>query len=277
MPRIDAHHHFWKYDPREYDWISDDMKVIRRDFLPEHLKKEIAQAGVDGVVSVQARQTVEETTWLLGMAESNAFIRAVVGWAPLIDPKVNALLEKWAARPKLRSLRHVLQGEADPRYMLRADFNNGIRALHHFGIAYDILIYERHLPQTIEFVDRHPAQVFILDHIAKPRIKERELSPWRENIRELAKRPNVYCKISGMVTEADPKAWTEADLKPYLDAVLEAFHPRRLMFGSDWPVCLVAASYSRWHSVVRQYIARLSPAEQNRILGETALEAYAIR
>ena len=174
-------------------------------------------------------------------------------------------------------MRHVLQGEKDERYMLREDFNNGIRALHHYGLVYDILIFERHLPQTIEFVDRHPGQVFVLDHIAKPKIKEHEISPWRENIRELAKRPKVYCKISGMVTEADWKNWTEADLKPYIDTVVEAFTPRRLMFGSDWPVCLVAAKYAKWHEFVSQSIAKLSEAERDRILGGTAIEAYSLK
>jgi len=275
-PLIDAHHHLWKYDAKEYDWIDDSMRVIRRDFLPPDLKRELDAAGVSGAVSVQARQTVEETRWLLDFASRNSFIRGVVGWAPLIDPKVTGIIEGFARNPKLRGMRHVLQGEKDDRYMLRDDFNNGIRALHHFGLVYDILIFERHLPPAIELVDRHPGQTFVLDHVAKPKIREHVISPWRENIREFAKRPNVYCKISGMVTEADWKNWTEDDLKPYLDTVLEAFTPRRLMFGSDWPVCLVASSYVRWHKLVSKSIARFTEAERSRILGGTAIQAYGL-
>lgn len=275
-PRIDAHHHLWRYNAKEYDWIDDSMAALRRDFLPVHLKAEIDKAGIDGVVSVQARQVVEETRALLDFAAHNTFMRGVVGWVPLVDPKVGAQIEKFLPNPKLKGMRHVLQGEADDRYMLRKDFNAGIQALHYYGLVYDILIYERHLPQTIQFVDQHPGQMFVLDHIAKPKIKEHVISPWRENIRELAKRPNVYCKISGMVTEADPKHWTDQDLKPYIDTVLEAFTPRRLMFGSDWPVCLAAASYTRWHDFVVKSIAKLSQTERDRILGGTAVEAYSL-
>jgi L-fuconolactonase len=275
-PVIDAHHHFWTYSAEEYGWISDTMQAIRRSFLPADLKREIAAAGVDGVVSVQARQTVEETRWLLELASQHDFIRGVVGWVPLIHPRAGAMIEKFAPNPKLRAIRHVLQDEKDNHYMLREDFNNGIRALHHFGLVYDILIFERHLPHAIQFVDRHPGQRFVLDHVAKPRIRDGVVSPWRENIRELAKRPNVYCKISGMATEADWKTWTEADLAPYIDTVLEAFTARRLMFGSDWPVCLVATSYKRWHDTVVKAIGKLSESERARILGGTAIEAYGL-
>ena len=205
---IDAHHHFWQYDPAQYAWIDEAKSVLRRDFLPEHLAAEIAAAGVDGVVSVQARQTIEETGWLLDFADRNEFIRGVVGWAPLVSPRVADDLARLSDRKKLKAVRHVLQDEPDDDYMLRADFNDGIRGLAQFGLAYDILIYERQLPQAIQLVDRHPSQVFVLDHIAKPRIGEGLLSPWRENIRELARRQNVYCKISGMVTEADWQRWT---------------------------------------------------------------------
>lgn len=178
--RIDAHHHFWKYDPVEYDWISDEMSVIRRDFLPADLQAEIRATGIDGVVSVQARQIVQETAWLLDFAQVNDFIKGVVGWVPLVSRTVAADLARFAENPKLRAVRHVLQGEADERYMLRPDFNAGIRSLKQFDLAYDILIFERHLPQTIEFVDQHPAQIFVLDHVAKPRIKEGVIEPWKK-------------------------------------------------------------------------------------------------
>jgi L-fucono-1,5-lactonase len=272
--RIDSHHHFWKYGPEEYGWIDDSMKVIRRDFLPADLEKEIQAAGIDGVVSVQARQTLEENRFLLDFARRYDFIRGVVGWAPLTDPNVKGVLEEFAGQRKAKGVRHGLQGEPDERYMLRDDFNRGVALLKEFGLVYDILIFERHLPQTLQFVDRHPNQVFVLDHIAKPRIKDGYLSPWQTNIVQLAHRPNVYCKLSGMVTEADYQNWTVQELTPYIDTVLSAFGAKRVLFGSDWPVCLVACPYGRWVEVVRKHIGGLSEAEQERILGGTAMEAY---
>lgn len=272
--KIDSHHHFWNYDPVEYGWIDEAMKAIRRDFLPEHLREEIASVGVAGVVSVQARQNLRETEWLLGLAAQNEFIKGVVGWVDLVSSKVAAEMERFAAHPKLKSVRHVVQGEPDDHFILREDFNRGIRELKKFSLVYDLLIFERHLPATIQFVDAHPSQIFVLDHIAKPQLREGLFEPWHQNIRELAKRPNVCCKISGMVTEADFATWTETQLRPYFDAVLEAFGPRRLMFGSDWPVCLVACGYARWHQIVSGWVAQLSCEEQARILGGTAVEVY---
>jgi L-fuconolactonase len=273
---LDAHHHFWRYTPEEYGWIDDSMAAIRRDFLPPELEKEIRIAGVDGVISVQARQSVEETRWLLELADAHPFIRGVVGWAPLVDPAAPRLLAEWrAAHPKLRGVRHVLQGEPDERYMLRDDFNRGIAALAGLGLAYDILIYERQMPAAIELADRHPDQVFILDHIGKPRIREHALEPWRSNLRELARRPNVYCKLSGMTTEAAP-GWTEVQLRTFFQAVLEAFGPARLMFGSDWPVCVPTCSYARWMSLARGWTERLAPDEQRWIFGGAAAAAYGI-
>jgi L-fuconolactonase len=272
--KIDSHHHFWKYSVEEYPWIGDAMAGLRRDFLPEHLKAEIAAVGIDGVVSVQARQTVGETEWLLSLADGNDFIKGVVGWVPLVDSRVREIVAKFAASPKLRAVRHVVQDEPDDRFILRDDFNRGVSTLKEFGLVYDILIYERQLVPAIEFVDRHPGQVFVLDHIAKPRIQDNAIEPWRTNIREMARRPDVYCKISGMVTEADWKTWTPGQLRPYFDAVLEAFGPGRLMFGTDWPVCLAAAGYSRSVDVVRKFSAELSADEQARVFGGTAVEAY---
>ncbi|MEI8313523.1 MAG: amidohydrolase family protein [Verrucomicrobiota bacterium] len=272
--KIDSHHHFWRYDPVEYGWIDDAMRVIRRDFLPEDLRAEIARAGIEGVVSVQARQSLAETRWLLELADGNDFIKGVVGWVDLSSPKVVEDLERFAANPKFKSVRHVIQGEPDDSFIMRGDFNRGIRELKQFSLAYDILILERHLPQTIRFVDAHPDQVFVVDHIAKPCIRDGSFEPWNTNIRELARRPNVFCKVSGMVTEADYDSWTEALLKPYFDTVLEAFGPARLMFGSDWPVCLLACDYARWHKLVSGWVADLSLPEQARVLGGTATEAY---
>lgn len=276
VERIDAHHHFWIYTPREYAWIDDSMAAIRRDFLPEHLAGEIHAAGIDGVISVQARQTLEETNWLLGLASEHDFIRGVVGWVPLIDPAVTGILEPLAQHVRLKAVRHVLQGEPDDRYMLRDDFNQGVAALEQFGLVYDILIFERHLAAALEFVDRHPRQIFALDHIAKPCIREHRVSPWGENLRKLAERENVYCKLSGMVTEADRKTWTKEDLAPYFDTVLEAFGPSRLMFGSDWPVCLAATTYGRWSDLVSRQIYSLPEDEQDSILGATANRVYGL-
>jgi L-fuconolactonase len=275
---IDAHHHLWKYSAAEYGWITPEMRAIRRDFLPRDLEPLMHHFDIDGTVAVQARGTLEETAWLLGLAEKHPLIRGVVGWVPLTDGAgVKRSLEKFASNPKLRGVRHVVQDEPDPRYILRPDFNEGVSALGEFGLRYDVLIFERHLPVAIEFVDRHPDQTFILDHVAKPRIKDGILSPWDRNMRELAKRQNVYCKLSGMVTEADPQHWTPELLQPYIDVVLASFGPRRIMYGSDWPVMLLAGNdYGRWYRTVTVAIEKLSKAEQARIMGGTAAEAYGI-
>ena len=274
---VDSHHHFWRYTPAEYGWIDENMAAIRRDFLPADLQQEIAVAGVDAVVSVQARQSVEETRWLLALATHNPFIAGVVGWVPLVSPTVAADLARFAAPPKLVAIRHVLQDEPDPLFMLSADFQAGIGALRAYNLAYDILIYHRHLPQTIELVDRHPAQSFVIDHMAKPSIKDGTVEPWARGMRELSRRPHVCCKLSGMVTEVCRPHWSLADLRPYFDVVLEAFGPERVLFGSDWPVCLVACGYARWMEIVQELIAPLSSVERAAILGDNARRVYRLR
>lgn len=271
---IDAHHHYWQYNPVEYDWIDDSMKVIRTDFLPDKLAPTIQEAGINGVVSVQARQLVKETDWLLGMARQNKFMKGVVGWLPLIEDDIERYLEKYSGEKLLKGLRHVIQGEPDQEFILRSDFNRGISLMKKYALVYDILIVERQLPNTIRFVDQHPDQAFVLDHIAKPRIGRNELSPWKENIQELAKRKNVSCKISGMVTEANFQSWTPEQLQPYFDVILEAFGSDRLLFGSDWPVCLVATSYKNWMDLVLKAIASCSETEQAYIMGENAVRVY---
>ncbi len=275
--KIDTHHHFWKYSVEEYGWIDEPMRAIRRDFLPEHLHAEMTAAGIDGAISVQARQTLEETRWLLEMAAENDFIKAAVGWVPLIDEGVRDILCEFVPHAKFRGVRHVLQGGPDERYMLREDFNRGVSALAEFGLVYDLLVFERQLPQSVEFVDRHPNQVFVLDHIAKPRIGENVLEPWRANMLELARRENVFCKVSGMVTEADYANWTEAQLQPYLETALEAFGPKRLMFGSDWPVSLVASPYKAWLEIVERFASRLSTDEQASLFAGAAVRAYGLK
>ena len=276
LERIDAHHHLWRYAKEEYGWISDEMGVLARDFLPEDLRRVLLASGIHGSIAVQARQTLEETSWLLHLAGEYDFIRGVVGWAPLARPEFPAILERLQEFEKLKGLRHVIQDEPDDDFMHRSDFNAGVALLKQFGLVYDILIFDRHLPAAISFVDRHPAQVFVLDHLAKPRIRDRELEPWRTNIRELARRENVYCKVSGMVTEANWKTWSPADLQPYFDVVLQAFGPKRLMAGSDWPVCLLATTYQTWFSTVEEFIRPLSFAERELILGGVASEVYSV-
>jgi L-fuconolactonase len=275
MPlRLDSHQHFWKYSDAEYGWIDD--KVLRRDFLPDDLHKELRGAKIDGSISVQARQTLGETEWLLSLADQHKFIKGVVGWVPLTSPTVEADIEKFAARKKLKAVRHVIQDEKDDQYILRDDLSAGVALLDKHGLAYDILIYDRHLPYAIQFVDRHPKQRFIVDHIAKPRIREGAVMPWRDNLREIAKRPNVWCKISGVVTEADHKHWTEAQLRFYIDSAIDAFTPKRVMFGSDWPVCLEATTYKDWADLMHRATQHFSIAERASIFGGAAMEAYRI-
>jgi L-fuconolactonase len=275
MPlKLDSHQHFWKYSDAEYGWIEDPK--LRRDFLPDDLHKQLRAAKIDGSISVQARQTTGETEWLLSLAARYSFLKGVVGWVPLISPTVEADIEKFAADKKLKAVRHVVQDEQDDQYILREDFNAGVALLDKHGLAYDILIFDRHLPYAIEFVDRHPKQRFIVDHIAKPRIREGAVLPWRDNLREMAKRPNVWCKISGVVTEADHKHWTEAQLRFYIDTAIDAFGPKRIMFGSDWPVCLSATTYQDWRDLMHRATQKLSESEQAAIFGGTAAEAYRI-
>ncbi|MFY9151726.1 MAG: amidohydrolase family protein [Prolixibacteraceae bacterium] len=271
---IDTHHHFWNYNPVEYDWIDDEMAVIRKSFLPEQLKETLAQTGVQGVVSVQARQCLEETDWLLSLAAENDFIRGIVGWVPLSDQSVGQILEKYSGNNWLKGVRHVVQGEPDPAFILREDFNRGVSLLKKYDLVYDILITENQIPNTIRFVDQHPGQQFVLDHIAKPKIATNEIEAWSRNLKELSRRENVSCKISGMVTEANYKTWTEEQLQPYFDVVLEAFGPSRLMFGSDWPVCLVAAEYRNWLNLVKKVVAGFSIQEQEQIYFKNAMSIY---
>lgn len=274
---IDAHHHLWRYNAADYPWMDEKLAVLRRDFSPTDLEPEMRAAGIDGTVAVQARQSLKETEALLAQASQYPWIRGVVGWAPLTASDFAGSLDRLSSDPNLKGLRHIVQDEPDDNYILRADFNHGITALRGAGLVYDILIFERHLPQAIQFVDRHPSQTFVLDHIAKPRIAERLLEPWRQRMIELARRENVYCKVSGMVTEAQWESWKEEDLRPYWEVVLEAFGPHRLMAGSDWPVCLVASTYTRWFDVIERWAAPLAPGERDRILGGTATEVYGLR
>ena len=275
--KIDAHHHFWRYNTDEFGWIDESMQRIRRDFLPSDLAQELRATGIDGVVSVQARQSLEETEWLLSLAVENDFIKGVVGWVPLVEPQIRDHLARLSTNKKLKAVRHVVQAEPDEQFLSRKDFSAGIESLSEFSLVYDILILERQLPQAIEFVDLHPEQIFVLDHIAKPKIKENLIDDWAGQMCQLGRRPNVFCKVSGMVTEADFQTWTVEQLKPYWDMVLAAFGPERVMFGSDWPVCLVACEYTRWYETVLELASYLSPSEQTQLFGETATRVYRLQ
>lgn len=271
---IDSHQHFWNFNQKEFDWINDEMGLIKRSFLPKDLKNTISDTYVEGVISVQARQSLQETQWLLQLASKNEFIKGIIGWIPLSQNNVSDLLSDLNKNPLLKGVRHVIQGEPDPRFILGKNFNNGISQLKKFGLVYDILILSHQLTNAIQFVDQHPDQLFVLDHIAKPEIKINEIQIWEGKIKELAQRENVSCKLSGMVTEADFTNWTEDQLKPYFDVVLETFGPGRILFGSDWPVCLVATSYKAWVDLVKKWISELSINEQEQILGKNAISIY---
>lgn len=275
--RLDAHQHFWLYDPARDTWITDEMAVLKRDFLPDELRVELEANRVDGSIAVQAAQSEEETRFLLDLASRYPFIKGVIGWVDLCAEDISERLARFSREEKLCGFRHIVQAEPDDRFMLRDDFSRGIAALKEFGFTYDILIYERQLPAAIELVERHPEQRFILDHIAKPRIRERIISPWAERIREIARYPNVYCKISGLVTEADWRKWRQDDFRPYLDVVFEAFGPERVMFGSDWPVCLLAASYRQVVELIETYMESLTIEEKAGIFGKNAARVYRVK
>ena len=272
--RIDAHQHFWKYNSQRDSWITDDMRVLRADFLPHHLAPLLQQEGFDGCVAVQADQSEEETALLLQLEEENPFIKGVVGWVDLQSSKVEERLGHFAQAKKLKGLRHIVQAEADEQFMLRPAFMHGISLLQTFNFTYDILIYPAQLPSAEKLVAAFPHQKFIVDHLAKPIIKSGEVEMWEKDLRRLAQHQNVYCKISGMVTEADWQHWNQAHFTPYLDVVTEAFGTHRLVYGSDWPVCLLAATYQQQLGIVQKYFQTFSESEQAQIFGGNAQQFY---
>jgi L-fuconolactonase len=275
--RIDAHQHFWRYNPDEYGWIDDSMARLQRDFLPSDLQPELEHAGFDGCIAVQARQTIEETRWLLELADASPVILGVIGWVDLQSENVWSQLKEFSENPKLLGVRHAVQGEPDDGFMLRPEFLRGVAALEEFGLTYDILIYPRHLPVAAEFVQRFPRQRFVLDHLAKPFIKRGEIEPWRSDLRRLAELPHVHCKLSGMITEADWQGWTPEQMLPYIEVAFECFGTERLMIGSDWPVCTVAGSYSRTMNVVIEFLKGHSDGEREAVLGGTAAKFWQLR
>ena len=271
--RIDAHHHLWNYSPQEYAWLDASMAALRRNFTVDDLASALQTAHMDAAIAVQARQTIAETTWLLESAEATDKICGVVGWAPLLDSALPATLDLFASRNKLLGMREIVQAEP-AGYLDQPSFNRGIEELTRRSLTYDLLLRENQLVEAIRFVDRHPRQRFVLDHAAKPRIAARELQPWKANLHALAQRSHVYCKLSGLVTEAQWSNWTIVTLRPYLDVCVEAFGPSRLMAGSDWPVCLVASTYPQWWSVLSEYFAAFTEQERQHIFGATAIKFY---
>lgn len=271
--RIDSHQHFWKFDPVRDSWIDDTMSAIQRDFLPNDLLTELQNNHFEGCVAVQASQSEEETNFLLDLASKNDFIKGVVGWIDLRAENVAERLRFYSNYKTLKGFRHVVQGEPDD-FMYGAAFRRGIASLKEFDYTYDILIFHRQLPVAISLVQDFPEQRFVIDHIAKPDIKSGDIESWKKGIEEIAKYENVWCKISGMVTEADWKNWKPEDLKPYLDVVFENFSPDKLMFGSDWPVLNVASDYHEVVKTLADYISKFSIEDQNKIWFENAKAFY---
>jgi L-fuconolactonase len=273
--RIDAHQHFWRYTAEDYGWIDGDMRALRRDFLPADLAPALAAAHFEGTVTVQARQSLAETDWLLQLSDAFPSIKGVVGWLPLAREgrDISRLLDRYGAHPRFKGARHVLQAEPDG-YFVDSGFNDAVGELARRGLVYDLLIFARQLPAGLAWVDRHPSLRIVLDHIAKPVVSGPPPGEWRRLIGEFARRPNLFCKFSGVVTEVPGWRWTPELVRPYFDVVLEAFGPGRLMFGSDWPVCLVAADYARWRALVESFLQPLEAAERDAIIGGTATSVY---
>jgi L-fuconolactonase len=274
MLKIDSHQHFWKYDESMSDWITDDMAVLRRDFMPDNLEPVLKEAKIDGCVVVQVNQSLEENLFQLNNANHNDFIKGVVGWADLQSTDIVEQLKELSSHPKLKGFRHILQGEQDRALMLKPSFLNGIKALGKHYFSYDILIYPDQLKYVLELVSLFPEQRFVIDHLAKPDIKSGNIAGWSNDIKAFKRYDNLFCKVSGMVTEADWTGWKEEDFNPYLDVVFETFGSKRLMFGSDWPVCLLAGEYKKVISIAQDYVSKLTSNEQSLFWGGNAIEFY---
>lgn len=274
---IDAHHHLWEFDPVEYDWIDDSMQVLKKDFLIKELEETLYSNGFSSSIVVQARQSLIETNWLVELAQENDIIKGVVGWIDLKSADLSAQLTVLAKHKKLVGFRHVIQGETDPDFMRNPEFINGLKTLAEYGYRYDLLIYAHQLPAAIEMLSHVPNLQVVIDHIAKPNIKTgEEFTQWQQNMAKLAANPHCYCKLSGMVTEADWQHWSAQDIQPYMKTVLDLFGSHRVMFGSDWPVCLVAGEYQMIKQLVLDFITEYTPSEKNRIFGLNASHFYRI-
>lgn len=271
---IDAHQHFWKYEPTKHSWIDDTMAVIRKDFMPAKLKKVYLENNIDGCVAVQADQTTLENDFLIDLASKNNFIKGILCWVDFRADNINEVLEHYSKIKIIKGFRHVVQGEPDHNFLLRPNFLNGIAQLEQYNFTYDILVFPHQLGAVLEFVKKFPKINFVIDHIAKPYIKDGFYDGWANLMLAIGTQQNVYCKLSGMVTEADYKTWTSETIKPYMQLVLKAFGADRLLFGSDWPVCLVAGNYKRVKELVTDFISQLSAEDQEKILGLNAVKFY---
>lgn len=271
---IDAHQHFWNYNTTDYVWMAKGMSSLCQDFLPQDLKPLLSQAGLQASVAVQARQMVEETAWLLGLAERYPFILGVVGWLDFAARDFEEQLERFGAHPKLKGVRELIHEMADVDYALTRVHMQAITCLERHNLTYDLLLKPLHLRPATKLVDQFPNQRFVIDHIAKPDILAGTMAPWNSELRALSERPHVTCKLSGMVTECDWQRWTAEQIRPYLEVVLEAFGSNRVMIGSDWPVCTLAGQYQEVMKVVTDFIAVLSESERERILGENCARFY---
>ncbi|HVW13550.1 MAG TPA: amidohydrolase family protein [Mucilaginibacter sp.] len=275
MQKIDAHQHCWQFDPVRDSWITEEMSVIRRDFLPADLKPLLERNEIDGSVLVQTCQDETDNQFMLNLAAENDFIKGVVGWVDLRSDKVGDRLKYYREHhPKMKGFRHVLQAEPDEQFMLKDDFKRGIGLLNQYGFTYDILIYPNHIKYASKLVAEFPEQKFVVDHLAKPYIKKKEIAPWKEDMEELAQYQNVYCKVSGMLTEADWYGWRTEDFTPYLDVIFKAFGTYRVMYGSDWPVCVIAGGYNRALEILQIYVSKLSYQEQEQFFGGNAVSFY---
>lgn len=274
--RLDSHQHFWRYNPAHQVWMTDAMDVLRRDYLPEELKPLLQAIHFDGTIAVQARQMLEETEWLLQLAETHDFIKGVVGWVDLRSPEVRAQLERFSRHRMLAGVRHVVHDEPDDQFMLLPEFRRGIAQLREFHLTYDLLLFPRHLPVGVKLVSEFPEQPFVLDHLGKPFIRDGQISPWKEDLTRLAEFPNVFCKLSGMVTEAKWQRWRQQDFRRYLEVVIEAFGPERVMIGSDWPVCTLSGDYESTMRIVMDYTRQFSPPTRDAILGGNCARFYGL-
>jgi L-fuconolactonase len=273
--RVDSHVHFWQYDKKEYDWISDEMEVLKQDYLPRTLASTLQRNGIDGCIAVQARQSELETHWLVELAKTNDIIKGVVGWIDLRSDDLGKRLEYFSQYHSIKGYRHVVQGEPDD-FLLRKEFQKGVQALQPYGYTYDILIYHNQLKPATEFASRFPDQKFVIDHCAKPDIFNKKIDEWKQSMQEIAKHPLMYCKLSGLFTEARWKKWSPADFYPYLDVVFEAFGPDRLLFGSDWPVMLLSGMYVQWKSLLEKYMENFEEEDKEKIFGGNAMAFYGL-
>ena len=271
---IDSHQHFWNYDPIKDSWIDDSMSVLKRDFLPKTLKETYKINSVYGCVSVQADQSEKETVFLLNHASNNTFIKGIVGWLDIKSPKLDELLSFYSKNPFFKGLRHIVQDEKEKDFMLNSDFQRGLNCLNKYSLTYDILIKHHQMDQTIKMVKKNPNQIFILDHIGKPDILKKVDTLWKKNILKLSSYENVYCKVSGLVTETKFLKWKISDFNPYLEVVFKAFGIDRIMYGSDWPVCLLASDFKDTLDILNYHISSFSENEKNKVMSLNAIKAY---